>query len=239
MRQHKVAVTKETTSNGLPDWLRQVSILVAAGLVVWAIQCSDQEAQRRGDTLGEAVGGISTKVDEISTDVTGLKTRQDTLGEAVGNISAKVDEISTDVTGLKTRQDTLGEAVGSISAKVDEISTDVTELKTRQDTLGEAVGSISTKVDAISTDVTGLKTRQEAREDLPETVEALGKSVAALDATVGDLGESVKAMDALQESHEGSHREEYRDLRDLLDEAENWIGSRIDRLEEIVSARGR
>ena len=148
-------MTKETTSNGLPDWLRQVSTLVAAGLVVWAIQCSDQEAQRRGDTLGEAVGGISTKVDEISTDVTGLKTRQ------------------------------------------------------------------------------------EAREDLPETVEALGKSVAALNATVGDLGESVKAMDALQENHEGSHREEYRDLRDLPDEAENRIGSRIDRLEEIVSARGR
>ncbi len=233
-------MTKETTSNGLPDWLRQVSILVAAGLVVWAIQCSDQEAQRRGDTLGEAVGGISAKVDEISTDVTGLKTRQDTLGEAVGNISAKVDEISTDVTELKTRQDTLGEAVGSISTKVDAISTDVTGLKTRQDTLGEAVGSISTKVDAISTDVTGLKTRQDTLgEDLPETVEALGKSVAALNATVGDLGESVKAMDALQENHEGSHREEYRDLRDLLDEAENRIGSRIDRLEEIVSARGR
>ena len=232
-------MTKETTSKGLPDWLRQVSILVAAGLVVWAIQCSDQEAKKRGDTLGEAVGSISAKVNEISTDVTGLKTRQDTLGEAVGSISAKVDAISTDVTGLKTRQDTLGEAVGSISAKVDAISTDVTGLKTRQDTLGEAVGNISAKVDEISTDVTELKTRQEAREDLPETVEALGKSVAALDATVAELGESVKTLDALQESHEGSHREEYRDLRNLLDEAENRIGIRIDRLEQTMSARGR
>ena len=99
-----------------------------------------------------AINGLSTKVEDVSSRVDGLSTKVESVSSRVDGLSTQVEGVSSRVDGLSTKVDTevssLSEQISGLSTKVDGLSTKVdTEVGSLSEQISELAGYVDKRLE--------------------------------------------------------------------------------------------
>jgi len=113
-------------------------------------------------SLNSTLTSLSSSVNTLQTDVTGVRTSMDALDSTLTSLSSSLNTLETDVTGVRTSIDALDSTLTSLSSSLNTLQTDVTGVRTSIDGLDSTLTALSNSVNTLQADVTDVITSIDA-----------------------------------------------------------------------------